>query len=365
MITTVAVILYVYVTFMFLCALFFTAASLVRFRQEPFKIGKSDQKVIVMVPCKGIDYTFENNLKSIKSQDYKNYNVVAIVDDIGDPAVGVARKLGIKVLVTGKRFNLGSGKVNALSTAISKLSGYDIYVIADSDILVNKDWLRKLVEPLVDKSIGLSTAFPYFKPKGGFWSKVKLVWGFVGQGMMESKVLRFGWGGSLAFRKELIDKKAFETFRRSLSDDIAITRMVREKGLRIYYVPEAQPIVNSPDDFKTFAEWANRQTALSIMGNDRILPFGIAFYSLSFILFVSAILLGLLYSYLLFILLVPYMLGILKNHSRLKEKCPEFFLIQTLIPILFVANLVAAKSMKNIRWRGRQYKLKQVSPVQS
>ena len=98
----------------------------------------------------------------------------------------------------------------------------DAYVIADSDIFVKESWLSDLVAPLNNKNVGLSATFPYFSAKTGFWSRVKMIWGFVGQGMMESKTLRFGWGGSLAFRRDLLDEQDFDHLCGALSDDMAI-----------------------------------------------------------------------------------------------------------------------------------------------
>ena len=345
---------YSYVAIISLFAIFSTYLGFAQYKPGPVS-ARYKPKTLVIVPCKGVDLTLEDNLMSIAGQDYENCDVVAVVDNGRDAAMPYIRKAGIRCITTSAKFKRGSGKVNAVSTALSRFKDYDAYVIADSDILVRPDWLGLLVAPLGNKRNGLSTAFPYFKPQEGFWSKVKLVWGFVGQGMMESDTLRFGWGGSLAFRKDLLDKASFDSFTRSLSDDIAITQTVKRKGLSLFYVKDAQPVVNTKDTFATFFEWANRQTAFSIRGNRNVFGFGMLSYALQILLLASAILLSLFYSPVALLLFVPVLLGIAKAHSRLKEPMPGFVPLYLAMPFVFLANLIIARRMQGIEWRGRKY----------
>ena len=349
-----SIIFYGYLLVISLFALFSTYLGLMRYVQRP---AKSDYKprTLVIVPCKGKDLTLEENLKSLAGQRYGSYDAVAVVDDDKDEAVRSIKRAGMRFITTDRRFSAGSGKVNAIATAFDRLKNYDVYVIADSDILVKSDWLGLLVAPLGDKSVGISTTFPYFRSRGGFWSRVKTVWGFVGIGMMESEVLRFGWGGSLAFRKEVLDKKTVDAFRHSLSDDIAMTRAVKARGMRLFYVEGAQPIVNTRDTFSTFYEWANRQTAFSIRGDHKVFWIGLVSYLLNILLLVSAIVLSIFYSPVALLLFVPIALGVLKAHSRLREPMPEFALLQLAMPFIFTANLLAARLTKTIEWRGRKY----------
>ena len=239
---------------------------------------------------------------------------------------------------------------------MNELNDFPVYVIADSDILVNGHWLADLVKPLKMDNIGLSTTFPYFKPKNGFWSKVKEIWGFVGMGLMESKLTRFGWGGSLAFKKSLISDK-FDFFSEHISDDTAMTKICKNKKLDIAYVKNSMPIVNSPEKFSEFFEWANRQTALSISASKKIFYYGILFYISYMFIFFSAIFMGIFYNYLFFIFLVPsiiYVANILKRLDKIKF---DSIIGAILLPFIYIINLLIANHMKNIQWRGRTYNI--------
>ena len=133
--------------------------------------------------------------------------------------------------------------------------------------------------------------------------------------------------------------------------------MVRAGGLRIAYSKDAQPVVNSDDDFKTFSEWSNRQTALSINGDKKVFWIGSLSYLMDLALLGSAIALTGFYSPVYALLLVPFVLGTIKQSARLRSKCPDFLVINTIMPAIFLANLLTAKGMKAITWRGREYTL--------
>ncbi|MEM0154515.1 MAG: glycosyltransferase family 2 protein [Methanothrix sp.] len=316
-------------------------------------------KVLVILPCKGMDVTLDSNIKSLKAQDYPNFMLVAVVDNNKDMAINVLHENMVDYIFTKDVCSICSGKVRAIATAYETYNNYDIYVIADSDVEAKKDWLSKLVGKLADPSVGISTTFPLFKPKAGFWSRVKMVWGFVGDGMMESKLTRFGWGGSLAFRKDLLEGEAYENFKKSLSDDIAITRAARKRNLKISYVPERIAVVNSDDNFGKFWEWSNRQTALSITGSRRVFHIGVIIYLLDIILLVSSITLSILVSYLYLFLLAPFIIGIIKTYKRAgSNRSADLWLIYLFINFVYLANLIIASRMKSITWRGNQYELK-------
>lgn len=313
--------------------------------------------VLVIVPCRGEDFSLRENLESLQEQDYENYDLIAAVDSEDDPSVAVLKSLGIRYIISDYACEACSGKTRALSTAIASDTTHAVFVITDSDITAEKDWLNHIVSPLGDTGNGLSTTFPYFNPVGGAWSKVKAVWGIVGQSLMESDLTRFGWGGSLAFRRDLLDGVAMEEFSESVSDDTALSSICREKGMKISYSRKAQPVINSPDDFTTFFEWANRQTALSISATRRVFHYGLIVYISSISVFVSAIALSVLVSpdYLAFF--IPTVLSVVNNARRSRRIFPSLIPISIAIPFLFLANLLIANSMDEIQWRGRTYRL--------
>ncbi|SMD31377.1 hypothetical protein SAMN02745355_1309 [Picrophilus oshimae DSM 9789] len=319
------------------------------------RYGDYNKSCLVIVPCRGIDYSLEENLRSITDQNYKNYNVLCVVDDDKDQSLNIIKRLNIDYIKSDYHCKNCSGKVRAIATALSKYV-YDSYVIADSDITVNKDWLENLLRPLSSEDIGISTTFPYFMPVAGFWSRVKELWGFVGQGLMESDLTRFGWGGSLAFKRDLIDNK-IDFFSEHVSDDTVLTKMCKSQNKKIAYVKSAMPVVNSPEHFNEFYEWANRQTALSISASRKVLYYGLLFFFSYMFLFFSGIIMGIFYSPLFFLFLIPCIVYISKSILRLKKFRPIYIIIGIMIPFIYTSNLIKASRMKNIMWRGRIYNI--------
>lgn len=316
-------------------------------------------KTLVIIPCKGRDYSLLDNLLSVKKQDYTNYSIICVVDSSDDPALGYIRKAGLRHIISASDCSNCSGKVRAISTALEKFTDYDVYVIADSDVEMAEGWLSGLIMPLHDRKIGISTSYPYFMHVGGFWSKVKSVWGLVGEGLMESEYTRFGWGGSLAFRKDLLSGSTmpFKNSVYSVSDDISLTKISEQKGLKIFYASEPRPVVKTNDNFSEFTEWANRQTALSITGNRKNLYLGIAFYLSEAILLVSGISLSILVSPIFLFLLLHYARSVVVILKRSKQKGAYMMPISVMMPFLYLYNLLHAKDMKSIEWRGSVYSL--------
>jgi len=343
------------IMFLFMLGLIAIAVS---GRKDKDIAGDVDLNVLVIVPCRGLDYTLRDNLERISKQDYHKFSVIAVVDSQDDPAVEYIRAAGMNFITAEFDCRRCSGKVRAISTALKKFPDYEVYVIADSDISPESTWLTRLISPFSDSTIGISTTFPYFLPVGGFWSKVKLVWGFVGLGLMESKLTRFGWGGSLALREDIIKGPNLEFFSNSISDDIALTRLCKKEGKEIAYVESARPIVNSPEDFRTFLEWSNRQTALSVYGSKSVLYYGLLIYSATIVMFLSSIILSLFVNPVFLVFLTPTFINAGKAMSRARKYYLTTFIVSIILPFLYMYNLLHATRTRSIMWRGRSYELR-------
>lgn len=351
-----AFLAYTWISITFLVFLGFTLIAVLRYRERNY-VPDRLPSVLVILPCKGIDYRFEENLSAIKDLDYPDYSVIAVIDTPDDPAADYLRNAGIEMILSSSVCTRCSGKVRALSTVFERHSEHEIYAVVDSDVKVGKDWLKKLIPPLLDEKTGVSTTFPVFVPEGGIWSVVKAVWGMVGTGMMQSRLTRFVWGGSMAFRSELLDESAIEEFKSMVSDDVAIMRISRRNGKEIAYVKKASPLIHSPDDFGTFFEWANRQTALSVSGSKDILKFGFAFYLLQIFLLVSSLCLAVFIAVPLALFLIPVFITATRNSINVRNRKTTAFAISFLMPFLYLVNLIIASRMDSITWRGSEYEL--------
>ena len=352
--------LYSYTAFLLLLSVAMIAAAVRRPKVKEYPMRKNfNPRVLVMMPCKGHDIDLAGNIRAAMGQDFKGYDFITIVEDGKDPALMDIRKAGARHMLSGNYRCMGSKKVRSLAAAMSRFRNYDVYVILDSDTRVDSKWLGRLVAPLGYKGVGLSTSFQVFNPVGGFWSKVKHAWGFIGQGLLESERTRFGVGSSLAFRKDLMSREDFRYFSSSISDDIALTSIAKGRGLGIAYVSSANPYSDCNDNFPQFAEWSTRQTALLTAADRRLLYFGIASYSAIILLQISSVALAVLVNPLFLLFLIPSIAGALRLYTRSGRV--SSLLIYFILNPIYLANLVAASRMRTIKWRGSVYGLNEIT----
>ena len=330
----------------------------VRLVRRPERIINSRKRpaVLLMVPCKGNDIELERNLRGAVGQDYKNFRPIAIVESERDPAVTQIKRSGIEYIVADYKCTKCSGKVRNLCSAISRFPDYDLLCIMDSDVNAPRWWLSSLVAAMNDKT-GIVTSYPVFNPVGGFGSVAKHVWGFNGFGLMENPRTRFGWGGSLLFRRSLLSGNGMHTLENSLSDDIAITRLCKANRMEIAYAPDAAPVVDCDDTFAQFIEWSNRQTALAVYGNRKLRAYGIAAYGAQALLLLTGITMSALISPAYAVFLVPFAAGAGKLYKRAGGISVSAFAAYAIMSFIYIYNLANTFFMHSIVWRGRRYSL--------
>ncbi len=358
--------MYLYLWFLFVLNLLFSAGIMLTYISRG-KNGngtssmeggeKEGARALVILPAKGLDLELDENLASLRNQGYASYDLIAVVDSKGDESVPMLEKENIGYTVADADCVNCSGKVRAIYSALSKFPDYDRYVVADSDIRAKHTWLEDLLLPLSDSNVGVSTTFPIFYPRGGFWSKFKMFWGLVGQSMMESNLTKFVWGGSMAFRRDLLDVESLKLFSESVSDDIAVLRIAKGKGFQISYVPEARPMIYSRENFNQFMEWSNRQTAFSIYSTNKTFSFGMVYYMVSIYLIISSIVLGVLSDALFLVFLFPYAFNSVNSLRKVPVKVWYFPVFTLILPFVYVWNLMSGMVRKEVVWRGRNYSL--------
>jgi len=116
--------------------------------------------ISLLKPLRGVDDNLFDNLESFCLQDYPLYEVIFSLQDYNDPAYKVARKVKDKypqkdIRIIVERCDLGlNPKVNNLIPAY-RISRYQHILISDSNVKVDRNYLREIVEHLADPSVGL------------------------------------------------------------------------------------------------------------------------------------------------------------------------------------------------------------------
>ncbi len=338
---------------------------------------------VVLLPVRGLDEGFDENVRAILGQAYPRYRVVVIADAPDDP--GASRALALASpgrvpveLLLADSAGMG-GKVNALRTALARLRPDDgVVVFADADARPAPDWLRQLVQPLADVTVGASTGFRwYVPPRPSFWSLVRSEWNGVSANVLFDGRRNYTWGGSSAVRAETLARLRLEArWREVLSDDLVLTEAVREAGLRIAYAPGALVATPEGADRGACLEWCHRQMMMASL----YLPVVRRYAAGAFAVFDGAVVLGMLslvlapvlgWAYLvpaaLFLVTLPAPLA--KSSLRRRAlfagaphvaalwhvPAARSALASLAVPWVMLAGLVRTRRRTVVRWRGRVY----------
>src|SRR5213083_2533427 len=229
--------------------------------------------VVVILPVRGMDPGFDDNVRAILRQTYPKSRLVVVADDPVDSAADQVRAIAretSRVAVSVVVADPGDipGKVNAVRSGLLHLTPTDeVVVFADSDIRPAEDWLRQLVQPLADSTVGVATGFRwYIPPRPTFWSLARVEWNAVSANVLFDPRRSFAWGGSCALRVDRLTQLRLEDrWREVLSDDLVLTQAVREEGLKIAYVPAALVPTFEGADRSSCIEWCFRQMTMATL----------------------------------------------------------------------------------------------------
>ena len=171
--------------------------------------------VSIFKPVHGMEERLEQNLESFFQQDYPDFEVIVGARSDSDPAIQLARKLQqsypqvkSRIVISGPP-EWPNAKVFTLDKMI-RLSRNDFFVISDSDVRVERDFLRNVIPPLFDRKLGLVSCLYRGDPAADFWSQlealgmsVEMPSGVVVANMLEG--IRFALGPAVAFRRDALD----------------------------------------------------------------------------------------------------------------------------------------------------------------
>jgi ceramide glucosyltransferase len=328
----------------------------------------------VIVPCKGIGPGFVENIQGFMSQDYPKYMLKLIVDSPDDPAYLTIQQLmkntSFAHLIIAEPRSGCSGKVAALLTGVQSTDDAEILVFADSDIKPDNHWLKNIIVPLQDKTIGATTGYRWYFPSN--WKTLLIsAWNMASIVFMFYPSSTFAWGGTMAIRKKDFDALNIrEKWKTAFSDDLVLTLSVKKAGYQIYLQPKC--IMESPPEthIRSFVRWGTRQytwvrwyyplywigSFIGFIGAQVIIALGVLLLCLGYylpgLLLCSMILCEIIYGG-LGILILP------KTMVYSKDRYPSKLTYAFLTPIVFLLlaqNAWASAFTKKISWAGRTYK---------
>jgi ceramide glucosyltransferase len=329
--------------------------------------------VTLLKPLKGADDHTLRCLQSWLTQDYPApVQIVFGVASDQDPVCEIVRRLIAENPKTDARLvicreSLGANaKVSSL-IQLHAVAKHEIIIVSDADVLVPADFLRNVVAPLQDDSVGLVNCFyrlanpstPAMRweaiaTNADFWSQV-----LQGESIAP---LDFALGAVMALRRDTLVKiGGFEALADYLADDFQLgNRIVRMTERKIALCPVVVDCLDAPINWKQAwahqLRWARTIRVskpapyfFSILGNATLWPLLFALFAPSKISLVALLLC-------VFIRIV--------NAQTLQTRLGPvpgqalFFWMVPVKDLLQFAVWAAAFFGNRIAWRGEHFRLK-------
>lgn len=364
-------------------------------RRQPARHNRYQPKAVVIVPCKGLEPDFEENIRALFVQEYREYELIFVTESDVDPAHAVLNKLiqnhsrrPAWLIVAGEARGRGQ-KVHNLCAAIEMLNAIDrraeVLVFADADACPAKNWLTEIIAPLGDKRIGATTGFRWYVPARNKWGALLLsVWNASALALLGERC-GFAWGGATAIRRENFDKLDIKrAWQHALSDDYALTAAIHGAGQRIKFIPACLVASHTAATLAELLEFSTRQMRITRVYAPRVWQlagvahglFNLAFwggwlwllgsawrgrFSLGLAAWLGgALLLGAITGWLRATVAAQLLAA---NRARVRQLRWSYALCGPLVSVLYLYNVVAAALSRRIVWRGIGYEM--LSPQQT
>lgn len=230
-----------------------------------------EPRVLLVVPCKGLEPDLEKNLRSLLRQDWNRLRVRFVTATVDDPAAPVIRALLEEAPARADWHVAGrlpgrAEKAENLRSAVRAGLDAEVLVTADSDGHVDPGWLGRLLAglPEAEGPPGAATGYRWYVPAGGAGAWLQSAWNAATLSALAAGKPPFVWGGATAIRRcHLEATDVLDRWERTASDDLALTRALRQVGGTLVFVPEALVVSRARDGVVGTLGWIRRQMLLA------------------------------------------------------------------------------------------------------
>jgi ceramide glucosyltransferase len=328
--------------------------------------------VSILKPIRGLDPDAYENFASFCQQNYPNYELVFCVDGRTDPVLPILDELRRNFPGCHIRVLYGSGRT-AANDKVAKLARlvaeaqHEVVVINDSDVRVDRDYLRTIVAPLASKTVGAVTCFYVPILETGIVDYIQAIGMFSDfyAGILVAKYLdgiKFALGPAIATTRTHLSRfGGYEAIENQPADDMLVGRLIDEQGYEVVLLPYAVATVadyhSLSDLFHKRLRWMVVMRHMRPWGHlGLIFTLGLAWSVAAIALHPSATVAGAyLGAYLLLRTLMTWLIGVhgLKQPS-LWKKLP-------LIPVwdaMACGIWLLSFARNTIRWRNSEYSIR-------
>lgn len=260
-----------------LTALLHACAHLVLSRPRIASVGRPG--ITVLKPLKGVDAGLYENLASIVDQDYDGpYEILLGTADPDDPALEVARRLVRDFPAHAIRIVAGHGEVGANPkvanlAALSRHARYDAWLVSDSNVRVERRYLRHLADELADPRVGVVSNLVVGVGDGGSGARLENLHlnSFVAGAVCLSEVAAqhpVVIGKSMLVRRKALARVGgWRSVADVLGEDYVLGKAVAEAGFRVVLSPHVVRTVHEAWPLQRFVSrhlrWAQVRRSIS------------------------------------------------------------------------------------------------------
>lgn len=210
---------------------------------ETFPRPEPAPAAAIILPLKGAPAFAERTLAAILAQDYPRFRLIVVAEEGDAPAAALVRTMSARgagpvgpeiSLVSAPPAHARGQKVENLLAALATLRPADrIVCFVDADAAWSRDALATLVRELCSWGEALLlSGNRWMVPAGPHGAAtVAAAAGLAVAANAKSPAWDLAWGGTMAMRRELLDRLALpELWNRSISDDVPLSRALRRQG---------------------------------------------------------------------------------------------------------------------------------------
>jgi ceramide glucosyltransferase len=240
----------------------------IEFFSQPTQIDRDfHPPITILKPICGLDIDTYENFASFCQQDYPEYQIIFGVRDEQDPSVEVVKKIindfpeiDIRLVVSDRTIGTNL-KVSNLANAQAEAK-YSLLLLADSDVRVGPDYLRRVIQPMGDPAVGVVTCL--YRPLVRGWVAIFEAVGILTEyqaGVLVARKLegmKFALGPTIAIRKTALEAiGGFPAIADYLADDFQLGYLPAQAG---YKVVLSDYVIDHVIATESFVDLIHRQT---------------------------------------------------------------------------------------------------------
>jgi len=222
--------------------------------------------ISILKPLHGLDDHLFGNLESFCLQDYPAYEILCSFQDDNDPAYRVVQKIKDKFpnreisLIVEECDDGWNPKVNNMLPAYRQ-ARHPYILISDSNVMVEQDYLRKIIQPMQDPKTGLVTNLIRgvgAKTIGSLFENLHLNSFVLGNVCFLKKFLNIPCvvGKSMLMRRRDLEAiGGLRAFKDVLAEDHFIGEKIREKGQKVIL---SSFMINNVNEYWGLKRFLNR-----------------------------------------------------------------------------------------------------------